>query len=212
LSSFVAEQEQLMLCFVRNVNMERIQEQVDSNKKTGELDEIFSRYCRNEVPVIRECISRFLSVSQFCLVAGERGGLNTSMAMVDAGLSYLCHEQGDRLALFMATQGPKCLLKHREEVLQCVHKAEPGVAKRERPRMHFYVFQKENCRKGDAIIKCVETSLLKCDDPTPANLVDGLLHAMKASTPCPSSALSPAPFSFLTSLSLVAYLLRGQVL
>ena len=43
-------------------------------------------------------------------------------------------------------------------------------------------------RKGDAIMQCVETSLMKCDDPTPSNLVHGLLNAMKDGTPCARAA------------------------
>merc|ERR1712001_332720 len=57
-------------------------------------------------------------------------------------------------------------------------------------KMHFYVFQQENCRKGDAIMQCVETSLMKCPDPTPSNLVPGLLKAMKEGTPCGAAAQS----------------------
>jgi len=213
LSLYVREQEQLLWCLMKNVNLGHIQEEVESHKKTGDLDGVFMNYCRNEIPVIRGCISRFLLVSQSCLVPSERPGLNTTMAMVEGGLSYLCHHQGDRLALFMASKGLECLLNHREEVLQCVHKADREARRdRERPRMHFYVFQKENCRKGDAIISCVETSLLKCKDPTPANLVDGLLHAMKAETPCPSSAPLTFTLPFLASLSLLASLLRAHVL
>jgi len=58
---------------------------------------------------------------------------------------------------------------------------------RQRSRIHFYVFQQQNCRKGDAITECVERSLLKCPDPTPANLVQGLLRAVRDSTPCTTS-------------------------
>ena len=34
----------------------------------------------------------------------------------------------------------------------------------------------EYYRKGDAIIHCVETSLMQCKDPTPSNLIHGLLR------------------------------------
>ena len=33
-------------------------------------------------------------------------------------------------------------------------------------------------------MQCVESSLMKCDNPTPSNLVHGLLNAMKDGTPC----------------------------
>ena len=37
-------------------------------------------------------------------------------------------------------------------------------------------------------MQCVETSLMKCEDPTPSNLVHGLLKAMKDGTPCARAA------------------------
>ena len=37
---------------------------------------------------------------------------------------------------------------------------------------------------------CVERSLTKCPDPTPANLVQGLLQAMRDVTPCTTSQAS----------------------
>ena len=50
------------------------------------------------------------------------------------------------------------------------------------------LYANPNLRKGDAIMQCVETSLMKCPDPTPSNLVHGLLKAMKAGTPCGAAA------------------------
>ena len=50
------------------------------------------------------------------------------------------------------------------------------------------LYTNPNLRKGDAIMQCVETSLMKCPDPTPSNLVHGLLKAMKAGTPCGAAA------------------------
>lgn len=37
-------------------------------------------------------------------------------------------------------------------------------------------------------MECVETSLMKCPDPTPSNLVHGLLKAMRDGTPCARAA------------------------
>merc|ERR1712110_755926 len=90
---------------------------------------------------------------------------------------------GDRIALFMSEQGVECVTTHKEEILACINQSVPEVFNTynnlHNYKMHFYVFQQENCRKGDAIMQCVETSLMKCPDPTPSNLVHGLLKAMK---------------------------------
>ena len=41
-----------------------------------------------------------------------------------------------------------------------------------------------NYRKGDQLRSCVEEELLKCDDPTPSNVVNAMFIAMWNSTPC----------------------------
>ena len=53
-------------------------------------------------------------------------------------------------------------------------------------------------RKGDAIIDCVEKTLLNCKDPTPSNLLHGLLQTMREVTPCSVSAATSA-FTFSRS-------------
>ena len=56
-------------------------------------------------------------------------------------------------------------------------------------------------RKGDAIIRCVEEALLsRCEDPTPSNLLHGLLTAMRTATPCSAVSSSPAPARYSVEL------------
>jgi hypothetical protein len=94
--------------------------------------------------------------------------------------------------VFMSYDGVQCVVEHKEEIMSCINRSIPemyGAKKNMRTsKMHFYVFQKENCRKGDAIISCVEASLMKCPDPTPSNLVHGLLKAIKEDSPCAARA------------------------
>ena len=48
---------------------------------------------------------------------------------------------------------------------------------------------------------CVERSLVKCPDPTPANLVQALLQAMKDVTPCTTSQAGHQSRSAIVTLS-----------
>ena len=69
-----------------------------------------------------------------------------------------------------------------------------------------------NFRKGEALRKCVENSLLKCKDPTPSNVVNSLLLSMqKAATPCKglikAGYTSKASKSQFTSISLIITLI-----
>jgi len=194
LDNYVAEQEQLLFCVMEQFNVVQIQREVEEKKKVGELDEVFKKYCRNHISAVRGCLKNFLDVSRLCLRPQERPGLNVSLNMVDSAIRFVCHNSGDRIALFMSYDGVQCMVEHKEEIMSCINRSVPemyGAKKNMRTsKMHFYVFQKENCRKGDAIIRCVEASLMKCPDPTPANLVHGLLQAMKQETPCASEGWS----------------------
>lgn len=56
-------------------------------------------------------------------------------------------------------------------------------------------------------MQCVETSLMKCPDPTPSNLVHGLLKAMKEGTPCARAAQGWHSGAASTTTLLLAVLL-----
>jgi len=208
LDAYLQEQEELVYCAMEQFDLDELQREIEEKKKVGDLDEVFQKYCRDHVSAARKCLQNFLEVSQRCLREEDRPGLNVTLHMVDSAIDYTCHNSGDRVALFMSEQGVECVTTHKEEILACINQSVPEVFnsyKLHNYKMHFYVFQQENCRKGDAIMQCVETSLMKCEDPTPSNLVHGLLKAMKDGTPC--GAAAQGWHSGATSTSLAALLL-----
>lgn len=194
LRAWQKEQENLIHCFMQEFDTDQIQAEIQEKKKTGELDEVFKNYCGNHVVRGRKCLEKFLEISHQCLHAEDRSGLNVTLQMVDAAINFTCHNSGDRIALFMAEEGLECVDTHKDEMLACINSSVPEVFqvgdKASSSGMHFYVFQQENCRKGDAIMQCVEQSLMQCPDPTPSNLVHGLLRSMREQTPCAGVAQS----------------------
>lgn len=192
LDRYVNEQEQLLYCVMEQFDFAEIQEEIEEKKKVGDLDEVFKKYCRQHVSTVRSCLTSFLDVSRLCLRPEERPGLNVTLGMVDSAIEFVCHNSGDRIALFMSYDGVQCVVDHKDEIMSCINRSVPEVYNAKQnmrsKKMHFYVFQQENCRKGDAIIECVEASLMKCSDPTPSNLVNGLMQAMREDTPCATAA------------------------
>ncbi len=62
-------------------------------------------------------------------------------------------------------------------------------------------------RKGNLIRQCIESELLKCPDPTPANVVNSMMLAMREATPCKaymSSYTSSSPSAATPSAAAVA--------
>ena len=98
----------------------------------------------------RSCLQKFLEVSQLCLREEDRPGLNVTLQMVDSAIAFTCHNSGDRIALFMSEQGVECVQDHKEEILACINQSVPEVFNTynnlHNYKMHFYVFQQENCR------------------------------------------------------------------
>jgi len=184
------EQEDLIYCFLQEFDTDTIMEELEEKKASGDLDVVFKKYCGQPMDNLHVCLESFLQASHLCLKEEDREGLNVTMKMVDAAIEFACHKSGDRLALFMAEKGMDCVEKHKDDMLDCLNRSVPSIFQDDitnNNRMHFYVFQRENCVKGEAIIKCVEDSLLHCQDPTPSNLVHGLLKSMKEVTPCAGS-------------------------
>jgi len=213
LNEYLVEQENLIYCMMTQFDLEEMQGEIETKRKTSDLDLVFKKYCSDHVPAARECLASFLAASAPCLAEEERPGLNVTLDMVDSGLQFACHGDGDRIALFLSEGGVECVTANKKELLTCVKKSVPEAfspvqRRRNANSMHFYVFQKENCRKGDAIIRCVEETLLsRCEDPTPSNLLHGLLTAMRTATPCSAVSSAPAPARFVPSLLIAALLL-----
>ena len=104
-----------------------------------------------KVPAARACLASFLAVSRQCLKEKDQAGLNITLDMVDSAIQFTCHRDGDRVALFLSEQGAECLTSRYTEILACVNKSVPEIFRstaqtRRRNRMHFYVFQQQNCR------------------------------------------------------------------
>ncbi|XP_023337441.1 27 kDa hemolymph protein isoform X2 [Eurytemora carolleeae] len=149
LESWQREQEQLIYCFTEQFDQDTILREIEDKKKSGDLDEVFKKYCGSPISKLRSCLENFLTISHQCLHQEDRVGLNITLKMVDAAINFTCHNSGDRIALFMAESGMDCVQENKEHILTCLNKSVPEIFQndgRNGGRMHFYVFQQENCR------------------------------------------------------------------
>lgn len=203
LDQWLKAQENLVYCVMQNFDISAMQSEVEAKKKTGDLDLVFKKYCGAPVEKTRPCVVDFLKVSRRCLRSKDKPSLDITLHMIDAAIDFMCHNRGDRIALFMAENGMDCVEQHREDIMKCVNTSVPELFNRgeQYSNIHLIVFSQENCRKGEAIRVCIEKSLLKCPDPTPSNVVNSLLLSMLNATPCKGlsarhTAASPAATAF----------------
>ncbi len=85
----------------------------------------------------------------------------------------------------MAYDGVTCVEEHRDDIVNCINQTVPEIFEDEDIKnVDLIVFDYDNCRKGDAIRICIEQNLMKCEDPTPSNIINAMLLAMRKATPC----------------------------
>jgi len=197
LDNWLKAQEDIIWCVMENFDVTNIKDEIEREKSKGNLDGVFKKYCGVPVQKTRPCIVDFLESSRHCLQSKDKQGINVTMKMIDAAIDFVCYNSGDRIALFMAEKGMDCLTGRKEGLLSCVNKTVPELFKTVNNKLQstypgasrrsvdpVIVFNHENCRKGDQLRNCVEEELLKCDDPTPSNVVNAMFIAMWNSTPC----------------------------
>ena len=159
LDNWLKAQEDLLWCVMQNFHVLSIKDEIEAKKATGDLDLVFKKYCGDPVQKTRPCIIEFLEVSGHCLRSKDRESLNVTMKMIDSAIDFVCHNSGDRMALFMAEKGMECLTTKQEGALACVNKSVPELFKtvhdklsssypgaRRRSVDPVIVFNQKNCR------------------------------------------------------------------
>lgn len=188
LKRWLQSQEELVQCFMEEFQVFTIQDEIEESKQKGELELVFQKYCRDHVPRARTCLESFLDVSRECLQEKNRPGLNITLQMVDAAIDFTCHNSGDRIILFLAQNGYECVEKHKNELVKCINNSVPELFHMNNHNSEFIVFDEKTCSRGKALMTCVEESLLDGCDPTPSNMVNSMLEAVRQSSPCGGGA------------------------
>ena len=130
-------------------------------------------------------------------------------------------------AVFMAEDGVNCVTEQREGVMQCLNNSAPELFKtfseqvqggggRRRSVDPVFSYNERNCKRGYDFRECVEGELMKCDDPTPSNVINAMFIAMWKSTPCStipiSASTAPPPASSSRGGTLASLLILPSVL
>jgi len=186
LDDWLKAQENLLYCVLANFDSKKIETEIEQKRETGEdLSPVFKKYCGEPVAKTRPCIIDFFETSRRCLPSNDKIGLNITVNMIDAAIDFLCHRGGDRLALFMAFDGLSCLQSHRESIFSCIKREVPEMFEHDTLKnADLLIFDHDNCRKFDAIRKCVDHNLKGCAEATPSDIVNSMLMAVRKATPC----------------------------
>ncbi|KAK0083616.1 hypothetical protein PV325_008528 [Microctonus aethiopoides] len=186
-----AAKDEFETCLKGLIDVNLLQEEIEKAKPHGELDSVFHKYCKKNVTLIK-CMTEFITVMEPCLETEERQNIHTLPNVTQSFLNFICHKEGDRIALFIAAGGPECFQEKQIPIQNCFNSTYGGYvpnvdANGVTPSFESLpslVFSLQQCNNAAKLQECVVKELEKCNDPTPGNMADALFTFVKNATPC----------------------------
>ncbi|XP_063702693.1 27 kDa hemolymph protein-like [Culicoides brevitarsis] len=174
-------------CITGLVDVSVLQEEIEKATPTGDLDTVFNKYCRKRDTAIA-CVTNFTETIDPCLEPQERENKKIMIDIFTSLVNFVCHKDGDQIALFISEKGPECFKEKQGEVLDCVNSTFKGYMPAETPQtiddLPILTFGEKECSDMSKLQKCVVHVLEDCQESTPANLVDAMFRFVRNKTPC----------------------------
>ncbi|EZA59546.1 hypothetical protein DMN91_011291 [Ooceraea biroi] len=176
-------------CVNSLVNVKELTAEIEKYKPTGELDVVFEKYC-NRRSTLQGCMTKYMNTMELCMDEKEKETKKIIMNVTASLLEFLCHKNGDRIGLFMLTDGPKCFQKKAQEIQKCANKTFgsyiPDISSNlvGLDNLLKLKFDRNGCMDISNFQTCTVEELEKCEDPTAANIVFSTLRYVQKITPC----------------------------
>lgn len=174
-------------CLKDLVDFDDLQNEIKEAKPTGDLDTVFNKYCRRRSTAI-ECVDTFSNDIEVCLDEDERDSKRVLVNIVHGLLNFVCHKDGDQIALFIAEEGPECFEEQKQPLIDCFNSTLRGYLDEPTPKasegIPKLIMGKKQCDDMDSLRDCFVRVLEDCKESTPANLVESLFKFVKKETPC----------------------------
>lgn len=185
-------------CGQEIINFENLQKEIDEASPKGELESVFNEYCKKR-PDALDCVGNFTEKIEVCLNEDEKDIKNTAMKITTSLLDFVCYKGGNQIALFIAEKGPECLKATQEPIQKCINatfsKYQQNITDlsakvmNKENKVDFNEFPKlkmgpELCGDISIAEACIVKELEKCQEITPANIVESLFRFVKKETDC----------------------------
>lgn len=183
-------------CANNLVNYTAMQQEIQEASPKGELDVVFNKYCTRRTDAV-ECFDQFTAKLSPCLVKDEQEGQEVIKRIIQSLLNFVCHKDGDQIALFIAEKGPECLISQKENIEQCVNNTFgqylnfSGVQDNQIKSIPMLTVGQKECDDMLDLQACVVRTLEQCTDITPANLVESMFNFIRNQTLCRNYQKSP---------------------
>ncbi|XP_045446093.1 27 kDa hemolymph protein-like [Melitaea cinxia] len=167
-------------CMKGLFNIDTIKKEIEEAKPNGALDEVFKKYCA-KTPELKTCLHTFVTGMTPCLDATIREHINTVSNGTDKLIDFVCHKDGDRIALFIAEKGPECFQEKVTEIRQCAEHSREGISSADDFKK---LSEDQMCSKFDELSACIVKALEGCNTPTPGNMAESLFRFLRKSSTC----------------------------
>ncbi|XP_043478413.1 27 kDa hemolymph protein-like isoform X2 [Leptopilina heterotoma] len=178
-------------CVTSLVNVTQLNKEIEDAKPTGDLDEVFAKYCRKST-ILKHCVRNWTEALKPCLEPPEQALEPIVLNITNSLLDFICFKEGDRIALFISTDGPKCFQDKQLVIQQClnstygesVQNISTNVNNISEMTLPLFVLDHKSCSDLVKLQVCVVKELETCDDQTPANIAEALFNFVIRVTPC----------------------------
>lgn len=203
---------QISTCMEKNFNNTALEVDIREAIPAGKLDEVFHNVCK-KWPIAKKCLKHFVDVIDDCWSKGDK--VNTVM---DSMVNFFCGDKndGEKIALFFADGGMRCMDSHGEEVKECIMKSDSN-SKLKTNLPEDVPTEEDICKSLKQLHDCSHKGLRKCDDSTPENLVTSMLKTVSKAVGCvtipepPSRQTSGAEYMSASHLLLLPCILVVRV-
>ncbi|XP_045474734.1 uncharacterized protein LOC123680732 [Harmonia axyridis] len=168
----------LQSCVEDLIDLDTIKKEIEESKKTGSMDEVFGKYCKKR-PEFKKCVDKFLEKLKLCLIDDEKKNLETVLNLIKELGEFACYKDGDRIAMFVAEEGPECIKAHVEGIKTCVNNTLKLSTTSTVDSLPTFLNATKVCDDLAKIQPCIVTELEVCDNTTPANVVDSVFRFIR---------------------------------
>ncbi|XP_047526551.1 27 kDa hemolymph protein-like isoform X1 [Vanessa atalanta] len=175
-------------CLKELVDPAKLQEEIEAAKPTGQVDEVFKKYCE-KTPSFKSCFRNMTESVKPCFSVEEQKNLKTVYNISEQLAEFVCFKEGDRIALFIAENGPECFNEKKAELEMCANHTLGSEFHYDQNKFPIdnipeIKFGEDECDKFAELQICVVSALETCSTPTSANIVESLFKFVRKSTPC----------------------------
>ncbi|KAF7995165.1 hypothetical protein HCN44_004637 [Aphidius gifuensis] len=214
--------DNITTCMENLINIKTLQEEIRVAGPTGDVDLVFKKYC-DKKPQFLRCITNFMDKLSPCLEQSEKDNYQTVNTAMDSLFDFVCHKEGERIALFISVGGPECVMEKAPKIQDCLNTTygsnitlpTSGFDLTSFNSLPALSFGLKECEHLQNLKTCSVKSLEECKDTTPGNMADALFKFLDRATPCQNvrkekllnAQAQSAPMSLASSLDFMTFLI-----